>query len=268
MSPDEPVPTRDELLRELARVAEERHELFARLVELESERTRQTMELFTMAAHELRTPLQSLVLATDLMLGRVAGSADELSREWLVGHLQRQHDTLTRMELLMTSWLNASAARAGTLPSQLVRGDLAEIVRQVVDRYESQLTWSGCQLDVSLQPVVGAWDRVRVDAVVGNLLSNAIKYGAGAAVSVAVASTDDGAVIIVRDRGIGIAVADHGRIFERFERANAPSRVPGFGVGLWMTRALLRSIGGAISVDSTLGEGSAFTVSLPRQPND
>src|SRR2546430_15897827 len=95
MSREEPPATPAAMKRELTRLSEERHELFSRLVELESERTQQTMELFTMAAHELRTPLQSLMMATDMMLTRVRGTADELSRQWLMEHLEMQERTLT-----------------------------------------------------------------------------------------------------------------------------------------------------------------------------
>jgi signal transduction histidine kinase len=264
MARDPTKPTSADLQRELERLTEERHELFARLVELESERTAQTMELLTMAAHELRTPLQSLVMGTDLMLTRMRGTTDELAREWLISHLETQARTLERMQELMQSWLCAPQLRAGTLPSVSEHIDLSELVRQTVARHNSDLAWAGCPVELSLQPVIGTWDRMRVDSVVTNLLSNAIKYGAGKPVAVSVRSADDTATIVVRDKGIGIAPADQERIFDRFERAAAPSRVPGFGIGLWMARALLRAIGGNITVESSVGQGSAFTVCLPR----
>jgi signal transduction histidine kinase len=261
-------PTREELERELARLAEERHELFARLVELESERTQQTIELFTMAAHELRSPLQSLVMGTDLMVDRVRESADELSPRWLLGHLERQQMTLTQMGGLMESWLRSPSVRAGTMPSAVEQGDLADMVRLVVARYDSQLAWAGCRIELKLESVIGLWDRVRIESVVGNLLSNAIKYGAGKPVVVSVAGEREGAKIVVKDDGIGISAADQKRIFERFERASTPSRVPGFGIGLWMTRALLRAIGGAIDVESKPGSGSTFTIRLRQDSDD
>jgi signal transduction histidine kinase len=68
----------------------------------------------------------------------------------------------------------------------------------------------------------------------------------------------------IRDAGIGIAARDHARIFERFERGDAPSGTPGFGLGLWIARSLLRELGGTLSVDSEPGAGATFTVRLPR----
>jgi signal transduction histidine kinase len=256
----------EELEREVVRLSEDRHELFSRLIEVESERTAQTMELLTMAAHELRTPLQSLVMGTDLMVDRLRGGGggdDDATRKWLLDHLARQQATLGRMQELMRSWLSAPQLRAGTLPAVSERLDLAELVRQVVERYETELAWAGCPVELELEPAIGNWDRMRLDAVVSNLVSNAIKYGAGQPIHVSVKREDGAAAILVRDRGNGIAAADQSRIFERFERASAPSRVPGFGIGLWMTRALLRAIGGTVGVESAPGVGSTFTVRLP-----
>jgi signal transduction histidine kinase len=268
MGRDEPPATPASLKRELARLTDERHELFGRLVELESERTQQTMELLTMAAHELRTPLQSLMMATDMMLTRVRGSADELSRQWLMEHLEMQERTLSRMEELMQSWLLAPQLRAGTLPMAEERIDLAELVQKIVARHACELEWAGCSIELSLQPVPGIWDRLRIDTVLTNVISNAIKYGAGKPVIVSLAAHDDAATIVVRDHGIGVPLDEQARIFERFERGSAPSRVPGFGVGLWMARALLRSVGGTITVENAPDLGASFTIRLPRAPHE
>jgi signal transduction histidine kinase len=264
MSPDRSPETVESLEREVARLTEERHELFARLAELEAERTAHAMELFTMAAHELRTPLQSLLMSSDLMVGRIEGHAGELTPDWLLDQLRRQQTTLKRLEELMASWLCAPQLRSGTLPIVHQSVDLALVVGDVVSRHADELTWAGCTLKLSLAHVVGDWDRMRLDTIVSNLLSNAIKYGAGKPIAVIIEANDDAATLIVRDQGVGIAAADQERIFERFERASAATRVPGFGVGLWMVRALLRTLGGTITVDSKPGAGASFTVRLAR----
>jgi signal transduction histidine kinase len=250
--------------RELTRMADERQELFGRLAMVESERTAQIMELFTMAAHELQTPYQSLMLGTELMLKRAEGSADEIPREWIVGHLRRQQGTLGRIEQLVKSWLLAPKLHAGTLAVVNERIDLAEVVRTVVARYESDLAWAGCSVELAVTSVTGSWDRTRLETIFMNVFSNALKYGAGKPIFVSVAASDVGASIAVRDQGVGISIADQERIFERFERGSEPPRVPGFGVGLWMARALLRSIGGTIAVQSAPGKGATFTIQLPQ----
>lgn len=254
------------LERELARLGAERLELFARLSQLESERTDYTLELMTMAAHELRTPLQSLMLSTDLMLERARGTADEVGRAWLVKQLELQEGVLARLQALTESWLLTPQLRAGTLPTHHETFDLAELVRAVMERHADALAWARCAVELDLRPVVGSWDRVRVDAVVSNLVTNAIKYGAGQPLTVRVDGGDAAATISVRDHGVGVAAAEQARIFERFERAAEGPRVPGLGVGLWMSRVLLRGIGGTIAVDSALASGATFTVTLPRSP--
>jgi signal transduction histidine kinase len=252
-----------EMEREMKRMADERRELFERLAVVESERTAQIMELFTMAAHELQTPYQSLMLGTELMLKR-AGSADEISRDWLVCNLRRQQGTLGRIEQLVKSWLLAPKLQAGTLAVTNETIDLAELVETVIARYESDLAWAGCSVKLSLAPTTGSWDRTRLETVFTNLFSNALKYGAGQPIHISVATSEQHAFLSVCDQGVGISKADQARIFERFERGDAPPRVPGFGVGLWMARALLRSIGGTITVESALGKGATFTIQLPR----
>ena len=104
---------------------------------------------------------------------------------------------------------------------------------------------------------------MRLEQVVVNLLSNAIKYGAGQPIVVRIELEGGNARLIVRDRGIGIAVADQARIFERFERAVSLD-YGGLGLGLHITREIVRAHGGTIRVESELGEGAAFIVELPR----
>ena len=105
---------------------------------------------------------------------------------------------------------------------------------------------------------------MRLEQVVVNLLSNAIKYGAGKPISVTVALAGPAARIIVRDRGIGIGAEDQARIFERFERA-VSLNYGGLGLGLYITREIVRAHGGTIRVESEPGAGAAFIVELPRE---
>jgi signal transduction histidine kinase len=260
---DDSTPSDGELEAQLAELTEERRELFARLATVESERADYTLELFTMAAHELSTPLQSLLLSTDLMLSR---AGETPAGEWLAGHLETQRRTLLRLSTLLRSWLLAPQLRAGTLPVQREPFDLADLVRELVARQEDELSWAHCEVALQLQSICGSWDRLRLDTVLCNLLDNAVKYGAGKPIALATRREADVAILTVCDTGIGIAKADQERIFQRFERAAGPTRVPGFGVGLWMTRALLRDIGGVITVESTPGLGARFTVRLPITP--
>jgi signal transduction histidine kinase len=112
-------------------------------------------------------------------------------------------------------------------------------------------------------PVVGNWDRLRLDQVITNLMANALKYGAGKPIAVTVDRCERHARLVIEDHGIGIAAADQGRIFERFERAVSDRHYGGLGLGLWICRQIVEALEGTIRVESEAGQGSKFSVVLP-----
>ena len=113
------------------------------------------------------------------------------------------------------------------------------------------------------QEVVGLWDRVRLDSVIGNLVSNAVKFGEGKPINVSVSCDGSVARIVVTDQGIGIAPEEQARIFGKFERAVSERHYGGFGLGLWVVRQIVEAHGGSIRVASEAGKGSTFVVELP-----
>lgn len=225
----------------------------------------------SMASHELKTPLTALQLHVDGLLrafetttrGRLTFEPDRVRRR--LESVARQSRQLGR---LIDALLDASRAADGRLPLHLETFDLADLVQEIAARFEPELARASCELRVRCERgLIGQWDRVRVDQVLSNLLSNACKYGPGAPIELD-ATIDaregaHGAVLVVRDRGIGIDPKDHARIFERFERACSDRKFGGFGVGLWIAREIVASMGGEIRVDSAPGNGATFTVRLP-----
>jgi signal transduction histidine kinase len=140
-------------------------------------------------------------------------------------------------------------------------------VRESVERLRPEAERAGCALCVEVPgAVVGGWDRLRLEQVLGSLLSNALKYGAGQPVEVVLSATGSHVVLRVRDEGIGIDPAVQPRIFERFVRAVSDRNYGGLGMGLWMTREVLTAMGGTIHVESAPGKGATFTVELPHAP--
>jgi signal transduction histidine kinase len=114
-------------------------------------------------------------------------------------------------------------------------------------------------------PVIGTWDRARVEQVVAILLSNAIKFGAGRPIEITVREDGPRALLSVSDQGIGIPVGVQQTIFEPFARA-APSRqYGGLGLGLYIARQIVEALGGSIRVHSAPGQGATFTVELPTE---
>ena len=119
----------------------------------------------------------------------------------------------------------------------------------------------------ALPPV--AADRERLRQVLTNLIGNAAKYSPGGGrIEVALAPEQGGLAVAVRDEGLGIAAADQSLIFEKFYRADANMTrgVSGSGLGLYISRELVNRMGGTISVESEIGKGSTFVVTLPFAP--
>jgi len=168
--------------------------------------------------------------------------------------------------------LDVSRLGGGRLSFELAETDLAALVRDVAHGFAADAAAAGSPIDVRFDvAMVGSWDAGRLEQVFTNLIGNAIKYGGGAPIDVEGRSDDETVWISVRDRGIGIPAADQERIFRRFERAVDPQhdsgrQYRGLGLGLWISSELVKAFGGRISVQSTPGEGSTFTVELPRSP--
>jgi signal transduction histidine kinase len=145
--------------------------------------------------------------------------------------------------------------------------DLAEVVREVLARLGEELAQARCPLTVEAPaPVVGRWDRLRLEQVVNNLVGNARRYGAGQPISVRVTASDELARIAVEDHGPGIAAEARDKIFRRYERAHTHSTqaMGGLGLGLYIVKQLVEAHGGVVGLESEIGRGSTFTVELPR----
>jgi len=231
------------------------------------EALRARQDFLSIAGHELKTPLTSVMLnlhAMDVALqARLNIDDDRVLVRW-----QALGRELRRLDRLVEQLLDISRITAGKMPLIPERVDLGELVREVVDRFWSPSMEPGI-IDVKQTgPVEGFWDRWRLDQILTNLLSNAIKYGQGRPISVEFGPVgpEDGSdvSIAVRDRGIGMSPDVLGRIFDRFERAVTDREYGGFGLGLWIARQVVQAMDGTITAESEPGRGSTFTVRLPR----
>ena len=146
--------------------------------------------------------------------------------------------------------------------------DLASLARHVVVTFEDEAAEAKCPITVAGDGrVTGRWDSVRLKLAVTHLLSNAIKYGAGKPIEVAIEAQGDTAVLRVRDHGPGIAPEVAGTIFhKRFERDKGSKHsLGGLGLGLWLVHQIVKAHEGTVAAASQPGEGSTFTVELPRR---
>jgi signal transduction histidine kinase len=222
-------------------------------------------EFLSVASHELNTPLTSLKLQVQSLTRTLArGDGASLSREKVTGIIDRTDRQLRRLSRLVSDLLDVSRIHSHKMTLELEHMELRELVDDVVDRISGEFTQMGVRLDVAPgSQVMGFWDRSRLEQMLLNLLTNALKYGAGKPVRVELGADGARVYLSVKDQGVGLREEDRARIFERFERAISASEASGLGLGLYIAREIVQAHGGDISVESRLGEGSTFTVSLP-----
>jgi signal transduction histidine kinase len=225
-------------------------------------------EFIATVAHELRNPIAPLTFQVRLALNKteqLAAAGRPVSIDWVQTQLRGVEQRLHRVLETLDRLLDVSRLSTGRIDLQPEPMNLAEVVREVIDAFDAELAVARCQLTLTERgDATGTWDRLRVEQVCRNLLSNAIRFGAGHPIEVVVDADREWASVVVRDHGIGIAPDQQTRIFERFERG-VEQRSGGFGIGLWIVRNICVAMGGTVSVESTLGEGAGFTVTLPRR---
>lgn len=213
------------------------------------------------ASHELRNPLNSLVL----QLEALARTPELRSSVEARRRLERARHYVQGLVATIESLIDVAQVGRGAIDLQLEPVDLVVAAHSAISTMDEQLRRHRCDVHVEAPPsVVGRWDRARVEQVLRTLLSNAVKFGEGQPIDLLVREEPGTATITVADHGIGIAAADQRRIFERFERAVSERHHGGFGLGLWVARELVAAMGGRIDLQSAPGRGAAFTVHLPR----
>ncbi len=216
-------------------------------------------EMLNWVAHEIKTPLSSARLNAQMLLRRQAEATPDERRYTEAILLQ-----LDRMNSLVSSILDAARLSEGKMVLRPESGDLAAFLRGVVREWGELQPQVAFSLKGAGERVELSFDAERVRHILNNLLSNAVKYGGESRrVEVGVTLHPGLAVVEVRDWGQGIPAAEVRHIFERFHRASG-SEGAGHGLGLYIASALARLHGGSLSAQSTLGEGSTFSLRLPR----
>ncbi|HEX8393492.1 MAG TPA: hybrid sensor histidine kinase/response regulator [Longimicrobium sp.] len=226
---------------------------------LESAMTERS-RFFSSMSHELRTPLNAIL------------GYGELLREGAYGDLSpAQGSTLERMARssrhlleLVNDVLDISKMEAGKLKLLPEPTDLALLLRDIAGTVELQAREKQLELQIFAdEPVQMVTDPGRVRQIVLNLLSNAIKFTDAGSVRVLLSRAGRGVEVRVEDTGPGIAPEDQERVFQEFEQTGGSAGRGGTGLGLPISRRLAGMLGGSLSLESTPGQGSAFTLRLP-----
>lgn len=216
-------------------------------------------------SHELKTPLALIRLFSEtLELGRVP-SEDKKVQYYRVIHKESR-----RLTQLINNILDFSRIEAGRREYRFERTDVTRVVDEVLDAYRFQIEQQGFALDVEIDEELPAveLDQEALGQALLNLLNNAVKYSRDDKhIKVAVRHDATRVTIAVSDRGIGIAAAEHDKVFEKFYRAedSLVHETRGSGLGLALVRHIMEAHGGGVELDSIPGRGSTFTLVLPRE---
>lgn len=231
------------------------------LLEKQVEATNIRDEFISIASHELKTPLTSLKLQTQ-MAKKQLNRDDHLTAERINKQLDYTVRQIDRLNKLVDDMLDVSRIGTGKLILQKKVISLSDLVEELIDRFTPQFEAVGCELVTSVaSDIKGTWDSYKIEQVVNNLFSNAIRYSPHKKIEISLKMKEENAVLSVKDHGPGIDPENHERIFERFERASETSS--GLGLGLYITKQIVGLHRGEIRLESELGKGTNFIVELP-----
>jgi signal transduction histidine kinase len=208
--------------------------------------------------HELRQPLTVASLSAQVMLRRRVYDAEGL--RVIV-------EATDRIKRLIADLSDAPSDQTGAPILRRTETDLVRLAAASIDGARVLTSAHALRLEAPVGPVIGWWDRGRIEQVLATLVDNAIKHTRGGEVVVRVEPVADAARVLVRDRGPGVPPEALPRLFERAYRAvPAVGAPPGQGLGLYLCKSLVEAHGGRLWVESTPGRGSTFAFELPRSP--
>lgn len=212
------------------------------------------------ASHDLQEPLRKVSAFASLMRRRYSDQLDEEGRRCL----DFMNEGAQRLQLLIDDLLSYS--RLGNKPLRTETFDLGEAVQDAMKRLEVQIEESGARVEVENAGLIEA-DRPVLTQMLQNLISNGVKYRGvkPPEVRIALRETAEGWCISVSDNGIGFEPRFAEKIFAPFQRLHSREEYPGTGIGLSIVQQGIERHGGRVEVESTPGEGSTFTLHLPRQ---
>lgn len=251
-----------QLLADQAAVILESRQLIdeAARVQAREAATRLKDDFLSAAAHDLKTPLTTLIAQAQLLERRADRNPDAPADRAGLRRIARESERLRAMVLEL---LDAARAEQGRLVGRREQVDLTELANDVAQRHNTP--FHPCRVDAP-DTLTGFYDRDRIAQLLENMVENAVKYSPnGGPVELKLWQHEEEIHLRIADRGIGIPRDDLPRLFERFHRgANVDDRrFPGMGLGLYICHGIVTQHGGTIRVESMPGEGSAFHIMLP-----
>ena len=222
-------------------------------------------QFLAIASHELKTPVTSMLLQVQTAIHNIRNvSLANFSVANLLKMLEGTEQQSQRLSKMVNDLLNLSLITTGRIELELEETVMAKVVKDVAENFSEKMKRENNSITVTAdKPVIGTWDKVRIEQAVSNLISNAIKYGKNKPIIITVSHANNEAVLTVEDQGIGMSSEQQKKIFERFERAVNSKDYQGLGVGLYITNQIVKAHHGKIYVHSKPNDGSVFVIELP-----
>ncbi len=246
------------VLRDITERKQKDEELKRLLADLE--RSNRELDDYTFAvSHDLKAPLRTIESFSSFLLEDHSDNLDDEGKEYL----QRMILATKRMNTLIQDLLLIS--RVGRLNSEIDLVDLYELISDIVDDMELILNERNGEMIYTKLPSIKT-QKVWIKQVFSNLISNGLKFNESPNPRIWIKCEErkDHYILSVKDNGIGIDKKHHNKIFKIFQRLHTVNEYPGTGAGLTMCKKIVESMGGNISLDSKLGKGSTFYITIPK----
>lgn len=262
---EDKVEARTKMLKETLTELEQSREELSRLLRREKELGDMKSKFVTMASHEFRTPL-STILSSATLIGKYTREEDAEKRD---KHLRRIRDSVENMRDILEDFLSLGKMEEGLIrlsPEILSYAELqVEIMRITTEMQALARTTQRIQYHNFVEQSVSV-DLKMLRHTLTNLVSNAIKFSpAGGEIRITSRFREDHLILEVSDQGIGISEEDQKHLFERFYRGENAANIQGTGLGLYIISRYMELAGGRIDWTSEIGKGTTFTLSLPQE---
>ncbi len=221
-------------------------------------------DFLSVASHELKTPLTSLKLQIQTSQRKMM-KIETVEKSVVEQLLSKNNHQVDRLVRLVDDMLDLSRIQSGRLSFAFRKEKLNDIINESYQVFRDQFELNGIELKLEMteNPITGMFDRERLEQVLTNLLTNALKYGKRMPVAIKVIRDEQNVTVSVVDQGTGISPENFDKVFRKFERVVTPSEMSGLGIGLYIAREIVNAHGGKIWVDSSVGQGSTFSFTLP-----